>query len=243
MKATPSEKIKIGIFTIAGLLLLAAGVFFIGKQRNLFGRTFAVWGTFRNVGGLQVGNNVRFGGINVGTVTNIQIMNDTTVRVDMRMKQHIKRFVKDNATASIGSDGLMGDKLITISPGTSNAPEINNGGRVLTVDPMDLDKITKKLSDIADNAATITSGIASITTQISGGHGTIGRLLYSDSLERSLEGTATAAHQAINSIKKGSEGFSDNMDALKHNILLRGYFKKKEKKHKEKIKEPRDSGE
>lgn len=233
MKTTPSEKIKIGIFTIVGLLLLVAAVFFIGRQKNMFGSTFNIYGTFRNVGGLQTGNNVRFAGINVGTIVNIAILNDTTVRVDMRLKSNVQKFIRTNAIASIGSDGLMGDKLITISPGTADAPHVKDGGRVQTVPPTDYDKIIDKLSSVADNADAITSDLADITSQISAGHGTIGRLLYSDSLERTLERTAQSAHQTVKTIKKGAEGFSQNMQALKHNFLLRGYFKKKARKQEE----------
>jgi len=83
MKTTMSQKTRIGLFTIIGLLILVAGIFIIGKKKNLFGDTFHIYGTFNNVGGLQVGNNIRFAGINVGTVEDISIVSDTMIRVDM----------------------------------------------------------------------------------------------------------------------------------------------------------------
>ncbi|MGE5520594.1 MAG: MlaD family protein, partial [Candidatus Dadabacteria bacterium] len=117
MKTTASQKTRIGLFTVAGILVLLIGIFIIGKKKNLFGDTFHVFGTFNNVGGLQEGNNILFSGINVGTVDQISIVSDALIRVDMTMKSMIKPFLKSNSIASIGSDGLMGDKLITIVPG------------------------------------------------------------------------------------------------------------------------------
>lgn len=117
MKMTNSQKIKTGIFTLIGIILFVLGIFVIGSKKNMFGDTFLIYGTFKNVGGLNVGNNIRFAGITVGTVEDIQIVSDTVIRVDMLMKGKVREFLKTDAVATIGSDGLMGDKLITITSG------------------------------------------------------------------------------------------------------------------------------
>src|ERR1700712_306360 len=123
MKTTASQKIKIGLFTILGLVVLVLAVYLLGKQKSLFNSTFNVYGTFRNVSGLQVGNNVRFAGINIGIVNNISIQNDSTVRVDLTVNEDVRKFIKKDAKMSIGSDGLMGDKLVMIAPGGVNSTE------------------------------------------------------------------------------------------------------------------------
>lgn len=227
MKATAGQKIRTGIFTLAGVGLLIGAVFLIGKTRHLFGDTFHIYGTFRNVGGLQVGNNVRFVGINVGTVESIQIISDTQARVDMVIQEDAHKFIKSNAIASIGSDGLMGDKLIVISATDNRAEQVKDGTRIATNNPNDMGEIMAKMNRIANNAEVITAGLADISTQISGGKGSLGRLLYSDDLAKNLEGTAT-------NIKQGTKGFSENMEALKGNFLLRGYYKRKERRKLEK---------
>ena len=229
MKTTAAQKLKIGIFTLVGLALLVVGIFIIGNKKNMFGDTFSIYGTFKNVGGLQLGNNVRFAGINVGTVEDITIINDTTVRVGMRMESKVHQFLKADARASIGSDGLMGDKLITIAPGTTGQKELVSGGQVATTNPVDFDKIIGKLTTVVDNGEVITSSLGKILSEVSGGKGSLGKLIFSDSLERGLQSTVTAAHETMKSVKQGTEGFSDNMQAIKHNFLLRGYFKKKAK--------------
>jgi phospholipid/cholesterol/gamma-HCH transport system substrate-binding protein len=240
MKTTGSQKIKIGIFTLVGIGLLLAAIFFIGSKKNMFGDTFAIYGTFKNVGGLQLGNNVRFAGINVGTVEDITIINDTTVRVGLRMQSKVHRFLKSDAKAAIGSDGLMGDKLVTIAPGDTSNVILPSGGQIATVNPVDFDKVIGKLTRVVDNAELITGSLGSIFGEVSHGKGSLGKLIYSDSLERGLQSTVSAAHETMQSVKKGTEGFSDNMEALKHNFLLRGYYKKKAKEDAKKAKEAGD---
>ena len=207
---------------------MVGAVFLIGKTKNMFGKTFHIYGTFKNVGGLQIGNNIRFVGINVGTVQNIEIISDTLARVDMVIEDKVNKFIKKNAMASIGSDGLMGDKLVVIASTDEAAPMINSGDRIATTDPLDLSKTLDKVNRIADNAEVITASLADIATNISSGKGSLGRLLYSDKLTKGLEGT-------IQSLKSGTDGFSENMQALKGNVLLRGYYKKKEKAKQDSI--------
>jgi phospholipid/cholesterol/gamma-HCH transport system substrate-binding protein len=200
MKTTMSQKTRIGLFTIIGLLILVAGVFIIGKKKNLFGDTFHIYGTFNNVGGLQVGNNIRFAGINVGTVEDISIISDTMIRVDMVLQAKIKPFLKSTSFASIGSDGLMGDKLITITAGAANTVVLTNGSRILTINPLDFDKSISKLTKVASNAEIISGELAAITIQIREGKGSMGRLLYNDDLAKGLEGTMKNAENITGSL-------------------------------------------
>ena len=226
MKATQGQRIKTGIFTVIGLCMLIVAIFLIGRTKNMFGNTFHVYGTFKNVGGLEPGNNVRFVGINVGTITNIQIISDTLARVDMIIDEKAHAYIKEDAVATIGSDGLMGDKLVSIASVSPNAKCIKDGARIASVDPADFGAIIGKVQRIAANAETITDGLAGIANQISSGKGNIGRLIYDNSIAKNLDATMT-------NMKTGTAGFSENMQAAKHNFLLKGYFKKKERKKQE----------
>lgn len=200
MKTSISQKIKIGIFTIVGILFLVAGIFFIGSKKNMFSDTYMIYGTFSNVGGLNVGNNIRFAGITVGTVEDIRIISDTLIRVDMRMKENVKPFLKADAMATIGGDGLMGDKLVTITSGSANETRLLTGGsRIMTIDPVDFDRIIAKFTSVADNADVIMRELAGMAVQIREGNGTISKLLYTDDLSRSLEATASNAEKITGS--------------------------------------------
>ena len=201
MVTSTGQKIKIGIFTIVGILLFVVGIFLIGSKQNMFGNTFMIYGNFKNVGGLEIGNNIRFAGINVGTVEDISIVSDTMIRVDMLMQDQVKPFLKADALASIGSDGLMGDKLITIVSGSSTEMRVLKGGsRIRTANPVDFDKVIGQFTNVATNAEIIMTELAGMAVQIRKGDGTISKLLYTDDLSRSLEGTASNAEKITGSL-------------------------------------------
>ena len=237
MKTTSGQKIKIGVFTFVGLLVLALGVFFIGNQKNMFSSTFTVYGTFKNVSGLQVGNNVRFAGINVGVVQDISIVNDSSVRVDVTLNNNVKKFIKKDSKLSIGSDGLMGDKLVIIAPGgvTSTEP-IANGGQLASVNPIDIDKIVTKVTKVIDNAEALTGGLAEIVAKVNNGKGSIGRLLNSDKLSKDLEGTVKQAKTTMANVHTTTTTLNTDLKAAQSNFLLKGFFRKKKRAAKDSIK-------
>ncbi|MGZ3945283.1 MAG: MlaD family protein, partial [Mucilaginibacter sp.] len=194
MKTTSGQKIKIGVFVIAGLTVLVLAIFLIGNKKSLFSNTFNVQGKFKNVNGLQVGNNARFAGINVGIVQEIQIVNDTTVNVVLTLNDNVRKFIKKDAKLSIGSDGLMGDKLVIILPGGAETTEtVKNGDQLTGVNPLDVDKIIGKFTKIADNAGDLVQGLATLVNKVNSGKGSIGRLLNNDKMARDLEGTVKQA--------------------------------------------------
>ncbi|MGI4803665.1 MAG: MlaD family protein [Janthinobacterium lividum] len=229
MKTDSGQKLKLGIFTLAGIMVLVMAIFFIGKSKSLFNSTFNVYGMFKNVNGLQVGNNVRFAGINIGVIQNIRIVSDTAVRVDLTLNKDVQKFLKKDVKAAIGSDGLMGDKLIVINAGVQTTGELENGDRVNTINPIDVDKIIGRVTKVADNAEVLMDNLTQIVYKINHGKGSIGKLLSSDKLANDLEGTVKQANSTLKSVKKGTEGFSQNMEAVQHNFLLKGFFNKKKK--------------
>ncbi len=230
MKLDATKKMKTGALVLGGLIILVLAIFFIGSQKNLFDNTFNVQAQYRNVSGLQVGNFVRFTGINVGTVKSIRIINDSTVSVTMALEKSVQKFIKKDAYATIGSDGLMGDKLVLIEHGSDTAAVIQENDFIDGEDPVEMSSIIAKMGDIADNASVLTGNLAEVVYKVNNGEGSLGRLLNSDKLARSLEGTMASTQATVQTIKKGAEGFSDNMEAAKSNFLLKGFFRRKEKK-------------
>ena len=231
MKTTSGQKIKIGLFTFLGLLVLVLAIFFIGNRKNLFSSTFTIYGTFKNVNGLQVGNNVRFAGINVGVVEAINIVTDSAVRVDLTLNDNVKKFIKKDSKISIGSDGLMGDKLIVIAPGGITSTEaVTSGNHLEAVNPVDVDKIIGKMTKVIDNAETLTSGLSQIVAKVNSGQGSIGRLLNSDKLSKDLEGTVRQAKTTMKNVHATTTTLNTDLKAAQSNFLLKGFFKKKKKK-------------
>jgi len=208
MKKDISNKIRLGIFISLGIAVFIVGIYFIGERQQLFRSTFRVSGVFKDVGGLQAGDNVRLSGINVGTVENIDLVSDTSVRVEILIDESTRKFIKKDAVASIGSEGLMGNKILVITPGTGGKMEIENGDTVETVQPVNMDDIMTSLKTTIDNTSKITHDLSKITSDVQSGKGTIGRLLMDPSI--------------IN-LKQGSAGFRILMDKSKKSWLLWGF--------------------
>ena len=290
---TEKYKVRLGLFIIGGLALFVLAIFIIGKQQNLFNPVFKISATFKNVSGLQVGNNVRFTGINVGTVDDITIINDSTVRVIMLIKKDVQPFIKSDCQVAIGSEGLIGDRLLTISYGTPDAPVVKDGQELLSKEPIETDAIIASLETTSKSVEVVAMELAEIMTKINNGKGTLGRLIQdssmaenitetienfktsSEGLDQTIEATkenvfafmeslkktaaktevasnqlgeimtkintgqgplgmliqdSTAAlnlSETILHLKESSKGLNENMEALKDNILFRGYFKRK----------------
>jgi len=217
---TPKFKVRLGLFVAGGLALFVLAIFIIGKQKNLFNPVFKLTTTFYNVSGLQVGNNIRFSGINVGTVDNISIINDSTVKVDMLVRQEVKQFIKSDCIVAIGSEGLIGDRLLIITQGSAEAELARVGEELLSVEPVETDAIMASVQITAANAEIITEQLAEIMLKINGGEGTLGRLIQDTTIARNID-------QTIINLRQSSKGLDENMEAAKHNFLLKGYFNKK----------------
>jgi len=217
---TPQFKVRLGLFVAGGLALFILAIFIIGKQKNLFNPVFKLTTTFYNVSGLQVGNNIRFSGIVVGTVDHISIINDSTVRVDMLIRKEVRQFIKSDSEVAIGSEGLIGDRLLVVSQGSFDAPLAREGEQLESIEPVETDAIMLSLKVTAENAEIITSELAEIMTKINSGDGTLGRLIQDTTIARNID-------QTIINLKKSSKGLDENMEAAKHNFLLKGYFNKK----------------
>ncbi|MBP7809222.1 MAG: MCE family protein [Bacteroidia bacterium] len=222
MKNETGGKLKLGIFVSLALALFIAGIYLIGERQQLFSSTFHVSGVFKDISGLQIGNNVRFSGINVGVIEDIQQITDTTVKVDMQIDEKSRKFIKKNANAIIGSDGLMGNRIVIITPGFGNTKELEDDDFIKTAQAVSMDEILSKLKVTADNAADITGNLAAVMENIKQGKGTVGKLLMDSTM-------ATDVSAALVNIKQGAGGFKQNMNAASKNVLLRGYFKKKKK--------------
>ncbi len=223
MKKESINKIKLGMFISFGVVLLLAGLYFIGDMKKMFSTTFRINALFNDVEGLQVGNNVRFAGINVGVIDNIEIMTDTTVKVDMILDKHTQRFIKTDSKAIIGSDGLMGNKILIISAGTYSNAVIKDNEMIESIIPISPDDILLKLKTSVDNTALITGDLAIIMGNIRMGKGTVGKLFMDSTFANNLDNT-------IINVKQGAKGFNQNMEAVQKSALLKKLLRKKKTK-------------
>ena len=180
---------KLGMFVIIGITVFIVTIYLIGKSQNLFGSTFALSTKFKNVSGLTIGNNVRFSGINIGTVDDIQFVSDTSVVVKLIIKDDVQKFIKVDATASIGSDGLMGDKVLTISPGRGSDKIISDNGSIRSNEAIEMEDIMKGVKTSVDNAGIITNQLAQFSSKMNNNNGALSKLMTDQSVASSLEKT------------------------------------------------------
>jgi phospholipid/cholesterol/gamma-HCH transport system substrate-binding protein len=199
MKDSSSQKIRLGLFVIISTILFIVAVYLIGQRQDMFRKTFSVSSYFQNVNGLQKGNNVRYAGIDIGTVKGITMINDSTIKIDMHIDEKIISHIKKDAIATIGSDGLVGNMIVNIVPGEGIAPVIKNGDFISSYSKIGADDILSTLSVSSENAAILTSDLLKITTAMLEGKGTVGLLLNDTVMAQDLK-------KSVNNLKQASRG-------------------------------------
>jgi phospholipid/cholesterol/gamma-HCH transport system substrate-binding protein len=208
------------------------------------------------VSGLKVGNNVRFSGINIGTVDEIELITDTSVMVELVIRKKYQEFIKTDARASIGSDGLMGDKVLTITPGISTGNitriRVKEDDLIASKNAIEMEDVMSSVKTSVDNAGIITTQLAEFTYKMNNGNGALSKLISDQEFANSIKSTLTNLQTSSNefaqfttkindgkfsekldstmsNIQGATKGLNENMQAAQHNILLKGFFKKKKK--------------
>ena len=205
---------KLGMFVVIGLVLFVGTVYFVGKQKNLFGSTFQLRAQFKTVSGLKEGNNVRFSGINIGTVSAIELMNDSTVMVRLVLKDDVQKFIKTDATASIGSDGLMGDKVFTIHPGTKSQTIVKDNAILISKKAIEMEDVMASVKTSVDNAGIITTQLADFTVKMNNSNGALSRLMTDESFGNSLKSTLSNLQTSSGEFAQFTTKMNDGKGAL-----------------------------
>jgi len=178
MVKSTAQKIKVGIFVVVGTILLIGSLYFIGKRQYIFSNNIQLYAVFENVNGLQLGNNVRYSGINVGTVTEIEMNEVGKITIQMSIEEKTAIFIKKDAIASISSDGLVGSMVVNIIPGKNKqAASVLSEDTIQSYSKIGADDMLSTLNTTNENAALLTSDLLKITNQILEGKGTIGALI------------------------------------------------------------------
>jgi phospholipid/cholesterol/gamma-HCH transport system substrate-binding protein len=217
-----SREFRLGVFIVGTLLVLAAGVFLIGDKQLLFRSIYHVKTEFQNVVGLDKGADVRVGGIHKGTVKRIDLPRqpDGKVTVIMDLDSTTRNIVKKDSLASIKSEGLLGDKYIEITFGSDNAEKLKDWDTIESEPPLEFANLMKKTDQILDSAKDTMQNVDGISGKINRGEGTVGALINDKKIYQQ-------ANAATAEAKAGATAFEENMEALKHNFLLRGFYKKR----------------
>tara|TARA_R110000868_G_scaffold19484_12_gene83864 strand:+ start:1444 stop:2421 length:978 start_codon:yes stop_codon:yes gene_type:complete len=206
MRKTTSEKLKLGVFVIIGLLIFIIAIYFIGQRQNIFAKTFSISANFNNVNGLIPGNNVRYSGINVGTVKTISMVNDSTINVLMNIDENMLYHIKKDAIVTIGTDGLVGNMIVNIIPGEGKAGAIEPGDVIKSYTKIGTSDMLNTLSVTNENAALLTAKLLKIADAMDDSKGTFGMLINDTIMASNLKETVNqfriASIEASKTIKE-----------------------------------------
>ena len=154
--------IRVGAFVIAGLALLGVIVFLLGGERGYFSRHVSYTASFKSIDGLKTGSPVRLAGVEIGQVTRISFYKDPAdrrVQVTIDTISSYADRIRADTTASVGSRGVLGDKVIDLSLGSPDQPVIVPGGEIQAGSSNDYTEIIKKGAEVIDNTVAITSDL------------------------------------------------------------------------------------
>jgi phospholipid/cholesterol/gamma-HCH transport system substrate-binding protein len=189
----PAQKqrtVIVGIFILAGAIILIAGVLVVGGKRNSFEKTISLNAIFDDVSGLQRGNNIWYSGVKIGTVKKVRLIRNKKVDVLMDIEQSSQNLIYKDAKAKIGSDGLIGNKIVIIYGGTERMLPVKSGDTLLVENILSKEQMMNTLEESNRNLSAITSDFKIVSKRIAEGQGSIGRLLTEDSLMNMLQSTA-----------------------------------------------------
>ena len=231
-----SRVARLGVFIVVTLAVLGGGVFFIGSQEYLFRSTYQLKAQFDTAAGLTEGADVQVGGVHSGTVTGIKLPTHPggKVLVLLELAKSTRAIIKLDSVASIQTEGLLGNQYLSISFGSAGQPDVKDGEMIQSEPPLEMADLLKKTNGILDgsqkaieNAALATGHLNSVSAKIDAGQGTVGALVNDKQLYNNLEQTTTTLRSTMVQAETGVTDFRENMEALKHNFLLSGYFKKR----------------
>ncbi|MBU8893299.1 MAG: MCE family protein [Bacteroidales bacterium] len=186
MKNTRKNNIRLGSFVGIGIIIFILGIYYIGSQRNIFSKNFMLSGVFKDISGTKIGNDVRFSGINIGTVSKVEILSDSLVQIVLSVQQDVQQFIRKDSKMEIVPEGLMGIKVVNIYSGTNKTGIVEDGDILETIEAVQIDKILRQLNTSSLNTTIITKNVAEITDKINRGEGAFGKIFADESFAANL---------------------------------------------------------
>lgn len=202
---TPSpnrQAVIMGLFVATATAILAGAVLMVGDLNDTFTRKIAVHAVFDDVGGLQAGDNIWFSGVKVGTVKALVFRAAAEVEVTLKIDAGASAFIHRDVQAKLGSDGLIGSKIVVIFGGSDTAPPIVEGDVIQTATAISTEQIMTTLQANNENLLAITTDIRGVTEKLAAGEGTIGKLLGDETLYTQAAATVATLGDASDSAKQ-----------------------------------------
>jgi phospholipid/cholesterol/gamma-HCH transport system substrate-binding protein len=209
------QNIKLGAFVIGGLLLFLISLFYIGSERNIFNRTFTISAIFKNVEGLKEGDNVWLSGVKIGTVKSVKIIKQGKVIVSLSLKDKQNEFIRKDATAFIGSDGLVGNKIVVIKTGVAQQV-IEDADTINSFSPPDTQELINIAKEVGENTKSLTTDLKTIAAKLNKGQGVVGELLNDGPLAQDIRKTFSSLKTTGDNASRASSQLAALMNDIRH---------------------------
>lgn len=224
MAKSIGNNIRLGIFVTLGIFLFTASVYVVGSRQHKFGEQYQLSTYFENANGLQVGHNVRYSGIKVGSVEDIIFINDTTLEVKMLLDKDLKKLIRKNATTTIGSEGLVGDVVINIKPGSGNSPLAKNGDVLPNAQRKNGGDMMETLGNTNENIASLAQKLLEISNKMNEGNGTFSMLLQDSLMAADFANTLRNLRIVSNDLAVMSKELKTSISAISEGKGTLGYL-------------------
>ena len=209
MKAAESKRLAfVGIFIFLAIVIFIAGILTLGGQQKRFSNTIKVYAIFNDVGGLKTGNNVWFSGVKIGTVKEIKFYGESQVRITMNIEEESQRYIRKNAKARIGSESLIGNRIIEIYGGTRKSPTVEENDLLASEEALDTDVMMETLQTNNKNLVSITGDFKTLSNQLVQGKGTMGAILNDSAMAENFRSIVSSLKQASATTVKASAALS-----------------------------------
>jgi phospholipid/cholesterol/gamma-HCH transport system substrate-binding protein len=208
----PAQKkraVIVGIFILLGALFLIAGLFMVGEKRNSFDKTFRLNAIVDNASGLQKGNNIWCSGVKIGIVKKVRLIRFDRVLVSMNIDKESQKLIYRDAMARIGTDALVGNKIVIIYGGTPGVSPVKSEDTLFSEMGTGKDQMMNTLNESTKNLSAITGDFKIVSKRMAEGQGTIGRLLTEDSLLNILQLTAERLQMGSLQVQKMATDISN----------------------------------
>ncbi len=206
--------LTVGLFVLFGLVILIAGILVLGTQQNKFSKNLVVTTFFKDVKGLKVGNNVWFSGVKVGIIKEITFQSIDDVRVVMHIEQKSSDFIREDVVAKLGSDGLIGNAIVSLIGGSEHVPPIRNGDVIKSMGGTDTEAMFATLQTNNENLVEITKNFALLSKQMVEGKGTVGALLTDSTIAISLKNSVGSMNKVMADAQQASNNLALLMNKL-----------------------------
>jgi phospholipid/cholesterol/gamma-HCH transport system substrate-binding protein len=188
-------ELKFGLIAVFALVMAGLLIFAVGGSGGFFWQNYPLKVRFPNVAGLMSGSPVRVAGVEVGSVSGVELVPDGA-EVSFNVVDDMKALITDRSTAKIGSISLLGEGAVDIEAGPGGTP-IPDWGYVPTGKP------APTIAELTEQAGTGIADITAMLADLRSGKGTAGKFLTDEALYRNLDAFVTSSERVVNAIANG----------------------------------------